>query len=44
VTEEAARVEIDVHELAMLLEGLDEKEGRSAARWDPPVRLAGSAR
>jgi transposase len=42
VTAEAARVEIDVHELAMLLEGLDEKDERSAARWDPPVRLAAS--
>jgi transposase len=38
------RVEIEVHELAMLLEGLDEKESRSSTRWDPPRALAGSAR
>jgi transposase len=44
VTAEAARVEIEVHELAMLLEGLDEKESRSATRWDPPLALTGSAR
>jgi transposase len=44
VTSEAARVEIDAHELAMLLEGLDEKESRGAARWEPPLRLVGSAR
>jgi transposase len=39
VTAEAARVEIDAHELAMLLEGLDEKQSRSAARWERPLRL-----
>lgn len=44
VTAAAARVEIEVHELAMLLEGLDEKESRGAARWDPALGLAGSAR
>jgi transposase len=44
VTAEAARVEIDTHELSMLLEGLGESESRSSARWDPPLRLAGSAR
>jgi hypothetical protein len=43
VTAEAAGVEIDAHELAMLLEGLDEKDSRSATRWDPPLRLVGSA-
>ena len=44
VTTEAARVEIDAHELAMLLEGLDEKESRGARRWEPPLRLVGSGR
>ncbi len=44
VTTEAARVEIDAHELAMLLEGLDENESRGARRWDPPLRLVGSGR
>jgi len=46
VTPEAKRVEIDAHELAMLLEGLDTTPARSAMRWSPPprsepVRLAG---
>ena len=44
VTAEAARVEIETHELAMLLEGLDAKESRGARRWDPPLRIAGAAR
>lgn len=41
VTPEATRVEIDAHELAMLLEGLDLATGRAATRWSPPLRLAG---
>jgi transposase len=36
VSADAARVEIDAHELAMLLEGLDVAATRSAARWNPP--------
>ena len=40
VTPEATRVEIDAHELAMLLEGLDLATGRGATRWSPPLRLA----
>jgi transposase len=43
VTENATRVEIEAHELAMLLEGLDEGESRSATRWEPALRVAGSA-
>lgn len=35
VTTEAARVEIDAHELAMLLEGLEVAKARSAIRWSP---------
>jgi len=38
VTTEAARVEIDAHELAMLLEGLDLAPQRAAVRWNPPLR------
>lgn len=38
VTAETPRVEIDAHELAMLLEGLDAAPTRSVARWDPPLR------
>ena len=29
-------VRIDVHELSMLLEGLEAKNTRGAARWEPP--------
>jgi transposase len=44
VTAQAARVEIDAHELAMLLEGLDAATTRSAMRWDPPLRAVEIAR
>ena len=43
VKPDAARVEIDAHELAMLLEGLDETTKRSGARWDPPLQGGASA-
>lgn len=33
----APRVEIDAHELAMLLEGLQLGEARGSVRWDPVV-------
>jgi transposase len=35
VTEECHRVEIDVHELSMLLEGIDVTTARQSARWEP---------
>lgn len=35
VTAAATHVEIDAHELAMLLEGLVASTARSAARWSP---------
>lgn len=38
VTPHVTRVEIDAHELAMLLEGLDLATTRGAARWSPPLR------
>jgi transposase len=44
VTAEAARVEIDAHELSMLLEGLDVATARSAVRWNPPARTVEPAR
>jgi transposase len=44
VTAEAARVEIDAHELAMLLEGLDLAPVRAAVRWNPPLRSLERAR
>jgi transposase len=42
VTPEAARVEIDAHELSMLLEGLDLAVHRAAVRWSPPRRSGAS--
>jgi len=40
VSKAASRVEIDAHELSMLLEGLDLATARSAVRWSPPARVA----
>jgi len=40
VSATAACVEIDAHELSMLLEGLDVATTRSAVRWSPPARVA----
>jgi len=37
VTTEAKSVQIDAHELAMLLEGIDITRVRTSARWDPPL-------
>ena len=36
-TADAKSVEIDAHELAALLEGLDLATARSARRWNPPL-------
>jgi transposase len=36
VVDGATSVAIDVHELAMLLEGIDVRRARSSARWEPP--------
>jgi transposase len=36
VTAEATSVEVDVHELSMLLEGIDGGRARASARWVPP--------
>ncbi len=35
VTNDSTCVAIDVHELAMLLEGLELGRGRASARWEP---------
>ena len=40
VTPSASRVEIDAHELAMLLEGLEAAPSRAASRWNPPLRAS----
>jgi transposase len=36
VTSDAKSVELDVHELSMLLEGIDVKRAKTSARWEPP--------
>lgn len=40
VTEEATQVQIDAHELAMLLEGLAVTSAPAARRWNPPLAAA----
>ncbi len=42
VTPSALSVELDAHELSMLLEGIDATEARISSRWEPPAhtRLA----
>ena len=37
VTSEATRVEIEAHELAMLLEGIDVTRARASRRGEPPM-------
>jgi transposase len=44
VTPEATRLEIEAHELAMLLEGLEATTKRSGVRWEPPLRAVETAR
>ena len=36
LTDGARSVEIDVHELSMLLEGVDVSRAKTSARWEPP--------
>jgi len=43
LTSNAARVEIDTHELSMLLEGLSVERKRYAQRWNPPLRRGNRA-
>ncbi len=38
VTEGAGSVEIDVHELSMLLEGIDVRHAHASQRWEPPAQ------
>ncbi len=37
VAEGATSVEVDVHELSMLLEGIDVRRARVSQRWEPPL-------
>jgi transposase len=39
VTADAKSISIDVHELAMLLEGIDVSRAKSKPRWEPPPRV-----
>jgi transposase len=43
IIEGVSSVEIDVHELAMLLEGIDLRRERDSARWDPAMHAARAA-
>lgn len=36
VTEKAQSVEVDVHELTMLLEGIEVVRAKTSPRWEPP--------
>ena len=38
VSEHMQSVQIEEHELAMLLEGIDTKKTKRSMRWNPPVR------
>lgn len=40
VTSSASSVEFDVHELSMLLEGIDVTQARASARWEPQAPRA----
>lgn len=44
VTSEATSVEVDVHELSMLLEGIDVTMARTSRRWEPPAHHRPSER
>lgn len=37
VTPDACSVEVDVHELSMLLEGIDVTRAKTSRRWEPPA-------
>lgn len=41
VTSDATSVEVDVHELSMLLEGIDVARARTSRRWEPPAHARG---
>jgi transposase len=40
IVEGVASIEIDVHELAMLLEGIDVHRARASERWEPPMHAS----
>ena len=42
VNAEAKSVELDAHELSMLLEGIDVTLARASKRWEPPMHARGT--
>jgi len=40
IVEGVESIEIDVHELAMLLEGIDVRRARTSERWEPPMHAS----
>lgn len=42
VAESVPSVAIDVHELAMLLEGIEVARAKTKPRWEPPARVRSS--
>ena len=43
VTSDAKSVEIDVHELGMLLEGIELGRAKTSRRWEPPSHVSSAA-
>lgn len=39
IVEGAASIELDAHELSMLLEGVDFAQARLKKRWEPPAQM-----
>jgi transposase len=42
VTTDAVSVELEAHELSMLLEGIDVRGTRTSVRWEPPAHASGA--
>ena len=42
VTTDAVSIELDAHELSMLLEGIDARGTRTSVRWEPPAHAPGA--
>ena len=43
VTSDAKSIEIDVHELGMLLEGIEIGRAKTSRRWEPPAHARATA-
>lgn len=42
ITSDAKSAELEVHELCMLLEGIDARVVRAQKRWEPPLHTRGA--